>query len=188
MSANPAGVPSPSSDGDSAVSQPAARPIVAGQLVHNREFVEFMGRLDEEMRSSAEPVKRKPVLSRSAKLVIAAVLTLTLALGKGPLLSGWSDYGAMPDELLGAWGTSSDRFEHRGFVITSDSLQLHVGEGQSATYPIVGVRRGRGVDRNLFTLRYRDGSLDLQLGLWMKRDTIVYIANLPGIPWTKESR
>ena len=188
MSAKPAGVPSPSSDGDALPPQPAARPIVAGQLVHNRELVEFMGRLDEEMRSSAERVKRTPVLSRSAKLVIAAVLTLMLALGKGPLLSAWSDYGAMPHELLGTWRTSSDRFEHRGFVITSDSLQLHVGEGQSATYPITGVRRGRGVDRNLFTLHYRDESLDLQLGLWMKRDSIVYIANLPGIPWTKESR
>ena len=188
MSADPAGVPSPSSDGDSAGSQPAARPIVTGQLVHNREFVEFMGRLDEEIRSSAERVKRKPVLSRSAKLVVTAVLTLMLALGKGPLLSAWSDYGAMPHELLGVWRTSSDRFEHRGFGITSDSLQLHVGEGQSATYPITGVRRGRGIDRNLVTLHYRDGSLELQLGLWMKRDTIVYIVNLPEIPWTKESR
>ncbi len=188
MSTDPSGVPSPAPDGDSARSQRAAQPIAAGQLVHNREFVEFMGRLDQEMRLSAERVERKPVLSRSAKLVIAAVLALMLALGKGTLWSRWSDYGATPNDLLGAWRTSSDRFQDRGFVIMSDSLQLRLGEGQSATYPIAGVRRGRGVDRNLFTLHYRDGSLDLQLGLWMKRDTIVYIVNLPGIAWTKESR
>jgi hypothetical protein len=188
MSLDPSSVPSPPADGDSAGSQRPSRPVAAGQLVHNREFIEFMGRLDQEMRLSAEGVKRKPVLSRSVKLVIAAVLALMLAVGKDTLWSWWSDTGAVPNQLIGAWSTSSDRFQDRGFVIMSDSLQLRLGEGQTATFPISGVRRGRGVDQNLFTFHYRDGNWDLQLGLWMKRDSIAYIANLPGIVWTKESR
>jgi hypothetical protein len=187
MSVDPGGAPPPPT-GDSAGSQRPAQPVAAGQLVHKREFVEFLGRIDQEMRLSAERVERKPVLGRSAKLVIAAVLALMLALGKGTIWSWWSGYGPLPYELEGSWGTSSDRFQDRGFVITRDSLQLRLGAGQSATYPIAGVRRGRGVDRNLFTLHYRDGNLELQLGLWMKRDSIVYIPNLPGIAWTKESR
>ncbi len=187
MTGDPTSVPSPPADGDASKSQRADQPITVGQLVHKREFVEFIGALDAVMRSSAEPVKRRTVLTRPAKLVLAAVLTLTLALAKGPLWSWWSSYGPIPNQLVGAWQTSSERYKDRGFVITKDSLHLRLGAGQSVKYKISGMRRGRGADRNLFTLDYRDQSnLGLQLGLHLKSDSVVYIANLPDIVWTKE--
>lgn len=188
MSVDPTGVPTPPESGDSSSAHPAGRPMAVGQLTHNRAFVEFVGKLDAVMRASAEPVKRKPVFSRPAKLVIAAVLILMLALGKEVLWSWWSNYVTMPNELVGVWSTSAGRFADRGFVITRDSLQLRLGEGQSVMHPIMGVRRGRGANRDLFTFDYRDGDLDLQIGLHMKADSIVHIENVPGIVWTKESR
>jgi hypothetical protein len=168
-------------------SQAPDRAKVIGQLVHKREFVELVGQIDSVMRSSEEPAKRKPVLSRTAKLVMAAILVLMLALGKDRLWSWWLNYVPAPTELVGSWVTSSGRFEDRGFVITTDSLQLRLGSGESVTYPIVGTRRGRGADRNLFTFDYRDESdLNLQLGLYMVSDSVVQIANLPDIVWSKE--
>jgi hypothetical protein len=140
------------------------------------------------MRSANEPVQRKPLLSRAAKLVIVALLIVTLAVSKDRLWAWWLNYGPIPQELVGAWATRSDRFQERGFVIRMDSLELRLGGGQSVTYPIVGVRRGRGADRNLVTFDYRDESdLRLELGLYVKSDSVVHIANLPGIAWTRES-
>lgn len=189
MSVDPNSAPPQPPAGDSPKSQRADSPMAAGQLVHKREFVEFISTLEAVMRSSAEPVKRKAVLTRPVKLVIAAVLILTMALAKGTLWSWWSNYGPIPNELVGGWRTDSRPFEDRGFVITKDSLHLRLGGGQGVAYPIVGMRRGRGDDRNLFTFDYRDKlNLDLQLGLYLKSDSVVYIANLPDIVWTKESR
>jgi hypothetical protein len=186
MSTGPTTTPSPAAD-EPSKPQAADRPRPVGHLVHKREFVELLGQIDSVMRSSEEPLRRKPQLSRAAKLVIAAVLILALAVGKDRLLSWWLNYGPIPEELVGAWETRSDRFEGRGFVITMDSLQLRLGGGESVTYPIVGMRRGRGADRNLFTLDYRDeAAVDLELALYMKSDSVIHIANLPGIVWTKE--
>ncbi len=189
MSADPNSIPPRPRAADSPSSPRADEPMAAGQLVHKREFVEFVGRLDAVMRSAAVPVKRKTVLTRRAKLVLAAVLMLTLAMVKGTVWAWWSNYGPIPNELLGAWQTSSERFGDRGFVITGDSLHLRLGGGQSVRYKIEGMRRGRGLERNLFTVEYRDQSnLELQLGLYLKSDSVVYIANLPDVVWRKESR
>jgi hypothetical protein len=185
MTIGPA-MPSPAAD-EPPQSRTPERPKMVGHLVHKREFVELVGQIDAVMRASEEPLERKPVLSRAAKLVIVALLVLALAVGKDRLWAWWLNYGPIPEELVGTWVTSSERFEKRGFVITPDSLQLRLGEGRTVTYPIVGMRRGRGADRNLFTFDYRDESnLDLELGLYVKSDSMVHIANLPEIPWTKE--
>ena len=189
MSADPSNFPTPPAGRDSPGSQRADRPVAAGQLVPNPELAEFMGRLGLLKHSSAEPVEETPGPRRSVRPVIAAALVLILLLGKGTFWSWWSDSGPIPNQLLGAWKTSSDRFKDRGFVIMRDSLQLRLGERQSVTYPIARMRSGGGVDQNLFTFDYRDESnLELQLSLYMKSDSVVYLANLPDVVWTKESR
>jgi hypothetical protein len=160
--------------------------MVEGQLVHSREFVEFMAELGPMMRS-AEPAKG-PGASRSSRLVLAAVLVLLLAVARDPLWSWWSAYGSVPRELLGGWSTSSPRFADRGFEVTPDTLRLQLGGGETVAYRIVGVHRGGNPEESVFTFRYRDEEQDLKMGLRIGRDSTVYLVNVPNVPWRKERR
>ena len=163
-------------------------PRVEGQLVHSREFVEFLAELGPLMRSSAEPPHEDRRKRRSFRLGLAAVLVLLLALARDPLWSWWSAYGPVPEELLGGWSTDSPRFADRGFVVTPDSLRLQLGADDTVGYSIVGVRRGGKADERFFTLRYYDGDQSLQMALRMERDSTVSLVNLPNVSWRKKRR
>ena len=185
--------PTPAQAESPARQQPAgagnpAGPGVEGQLVHSREFVEFLADLGPMMQSSAEPPKENRRKRRSYRLGFAAVLVLLMVAARDPLWSWWSAYGSVPEELLGGWSTDSPRFADRGFVVTPDSLRLQLGADDTVTYSIVGVRRGGKADESLFTLRYYDGDQNLQMALKMDGDSTVSLVNLPHVSWRKKRR
>jgi hypothetical protein len=119
---------------------------------------------------------------------MALVGVLLLAIVRAPLGTPATPHEPVPEEFLGTWATTFARYADRGFVITSDTLWLRLGEGGSVAYPIEGVERNRNADSSLFTFNYRDGASSLQLRLRMNRDTTVHLANLPTVDWKKESR
>jgi hypothetical protein len=193
MSVNPSGSEAQGGSDESTEPQRSHPAAGGGELVHSRELLDFLATLGLMMRSSekAAPARERPVppaRRRSLLPVIAAAAVLLFALVRAPLWRSWSQHGSVPEQFLGSWATTAAPYADRGFVISRDSLWLRLGHGQSAAYPIVGVRRRWSVDSALYTLHYRDGASSLELGLRMERDTTVHIANLPTVVWKKESR
>jgi hypothetical protein len=189
MTANPGGSQSqPAGDEPSPTPQRPPRSLAGGGLVHSQEFLESLAALGTMMRSSPEAVKRRDPPRRSFVLLIAAGVVLLLALGRDPMWRPWWERGSVPEVFHGRWTTSSERYVERGFVITRDSLQLLFGQGRGVVYPIVRVSTRPRVDSTLFTFHYRDGALDLKLGLHLERDTTIHLQSVPMVAWRKESR
>jgi hypothetical protein len=155
-------------------------------LVHSREFLETLAEAVQP-RVSDTSAKPKSRSHRPLLLAMAAVLTLLLVLAREHDWRPWTEQGPVPAVFHGTWGTSSERYADRGFVITSDSLRLVTGPGRGFIYPIVGVIRPTGPDTTLFTLRYRDGGMDLTLQLYLEPDTTIHLVSLPMVAWTKQS-
>jgi hypothetical protein len=178
MTVNPSG-PEPQQSGDdrSAASQ---RELIAA-------LDEVTRLLPAEGAAQAQPAGNAAG-SRQWLLLAALLGTLVLAIVHSPLGAPAPTHEPVPQQFLGTWTTTSVRYADRGFVITSDTLRLRLGEGESIAYPIVGVERNRKADSSLFTFHYRDGASSLQLGLRMNRDTSLHLANLPTVDWKKEPR
>jgi hypothetical protein len=185
MDAQPGQSPSqPGADQSSASSQKRERAFSG--LVHSREFLETLAELAQP-RVSGTPTKPTSRSHRSLLLAMAAVVTLLLVLAREYDWRPWTEQGTVPEVFYGSWGTSSERYADRGFVITRDSLHLVTGVGRGLAYPIVGVNRPAGPDATLFTLRYRDGGLDLTLQFHLEPDTTIHLVSLPMVAWTKQS-
>ncbi len=176
---------------------PAHRSLASGELDNAWELDEFFQALGPVMRLPPKdkdpgPADRRAKVDtgprRSRTLIFAAVSLLMAAAFQAPLLRLLTRDGPVPDEFLGAWETSSPRYAQRGFAITGDSLQLHLGARGLASYPITGVRTKRTADATLYVLHYKDGSSPLELGLRMDSDSTLRLANLPSVLWRKEHR
>jgi hypothetical protein len=173
----------PGADESSAPSQKPARSFSG--LVHSREFLETLAALGQPHLPDTPKPKSHP--HRLWVLAIAAAVALLLVLAREHDWRPWMEHGAVPEVFHGTWATSSERYADRGFVITSDSLKLITGPGRGFTYPILGVTGHAGRDPTLFTVYYRDGGLDMTLGLYLEPDTTIHLVNLPLVAWTKQS-
>lgn len=175
---------------------PVHRPLASGDLATSWELDEFFEALGPVMRlppkedtKRAEPVKateKKPKRAdRSRKLVLTAVLLLTLAAFQAPIVRAISRDRPVPDDFIGTWETTSRRYADRGFTITSDTLRLRLGLRRVAVYPISGVRITETGDSVVYAVRYKDGTATLEMDLRMDIDSTLRLANLPGVFWRK---
>jgi hypothetical protein len=121
-------------------------------------------------------------------LISTAVVLLVVGAFQAPLLHLLSRNIPVPDEVLGTWSSASPRYADRGFAITVDTLLLQLGPGKSASYPITEVRSVGSADSARFTIRYRDGSSLLEMGLRVDEDAGLRLANLPTVVWRKDGR
>jgi hypothetical protein len=174
--------------GGSAPPPPADERSAASQRELLAALNEVTCALPEEGAGQATAAKKQTGPRRSWLLLIALVGVLLLVIVRTPLGSPDPTYEPVPEAFLGTWTSAAERYADRGFVITSDTLWLRLGEEQSIAYPILGVNRNRNADSSLFTFHYRDGASSLQLGLRMSRDSTVHLANLPTVDWKKEPR
>jgi len=166
---------------------PDGRPVQSfSGLAHSREFLEAVAAVGRAQASKQlgqeESRSRRPVL-----LGFTAVVTLLLLLARE---QGWGlgvKQDTVPRVFYGSWATTAERYADRGFTITGDSLRLLTGRGRGVTYPIVGVRREKS-DSTRFTFHYRDGDLSMTLRLHLEPDTIIHLASLPRVAWTRKSR
>jgi hypothetical protein len=186
-----------SGDELNAPTPPTHRSLASGDLDSAWELDEFFQALGPVMRLPPKEKEPKPA-ERRAKvptgrrrprvLILTAVTLLMVGAFQAPLVGLLTRDGPVPDEFLGTWETSSQRYAERGFTITSDSLRLHLGPRGVASYPITGVRAKRTADSVLYTFHYRDGSSTLEMGLRMDPDSALRLGNLPAVLWRKVSR
>ena len=75
-----------------------------------------------------------------AALAVAASLVAVVAL---QALANLRPRGleATPPEIWGIWVTDNARYDDRAFVLSADSLELHVGDGRRSRHEIRSIRR-----------------------------------------------
>jgi hypothetical protein len=172
------------------------RSLASGDLKSPWQLGEFFDALGSVMRlppkaprptAVEKPVAPATARRRSRLLIPVAVGLLAIAVLQRPLLRLISSDLPVPEELLGNWITDSPRYADRGFVITRDSLRLQLGPQLSATYPITRVRRAGTADSTRYTISYRQGDTEVEMGLSVDPDVGLRVANLPSVTWRRGS-
>ena len=83
--------------------------------------------------------------------VLIAALFLTLWSG---CQSGKT---ATPDELIGVWRTSAQKYKDRFFKITSNRIIFSAGEDANSYYPIREIQKDNEGDQTIYTITYFNG-------------------------------
>jgi hypothetical protein len=186
----------PQGDGQSESVTGSYRSLASGDLKNTWQLGEFFDALGSVMRlppkaprsaAAATPVVSARAAHRSRFLIPAAVALLAIAVLQRPLLHLLSPDVPVPEGLLGSWITDAPRYADRGFVITSDSLRLQLGPQLSATYPITRVRRAGTADSARYTISYRQGDTEVEMGLSVDPELGLRVANLPSVTWRRGS-
>lgn len=186
----------PQGDGPSESVTGGYRSLASGDLKSTWQLGEFFDALGSVMRLppklqhravAAVPVAPAATGRRSRFLIPVAAGLLAIAVLQRPLLRLLSSDVPVPEGLLGSWTTDSPRYADRGFFITSDSLRLQLGPQLSATYPITRVRRSGPADSAGYTITYRQGDTEVEMGLRVDPEAGLRIANLPAVAWRRGS-
>ncbi len=66
--------------------------------------------------------------------------------------------GAVPEDLIGVWGTTSPTYEDRSFEIKADEIIFGTGEDKFDTYPITKIRieKDRKEQKTLYLICYKN--------------------------------
>jgi hypothetical protein len=145
--------------------------------------------------AAADEAKSAAAKSRRGQksLIVAVCATASAILLAFIGLRAWNNRysDVMPSTLIGSWQTDAVKYKDRGFVVTTESLQMKRGPKPSdvATLPIKSVRvrnaqRGRSVH-----ITYEENGVTQAIDLTLEDldgMSIVAVHNQPDIIWKRK--
>jgi hypothetical protein len=102
------------------------------------------------------------------------------------MMLGACGKASVPDELIGAWGTTTAQYADRGFRLTPDSLYLITGPGGHEAYRVKAVARRDERDRRRYDVTYANDIRKFDLRLYYHpAEGVVRLASRNQMVWTR---
>ena len=118
--------------------------------------------------------------------VLLAFAILTTFIGCSP-----EKDTTVPDEFLGVWKTSAQKYADRYFEITKDVIIFDIGEGHVDSSPISSIETVSQGRHTLYTISYHNQEGQEYLFSFYydsAQDGVIVFKNQEDIRWTKEPR
>ena len=101
---------------------------------------------------------------------------------------GGPDTVDLPDDLVGVWTTSAQRYEDRFFELTKDEISFGALDGDVAVYEILRVEPGKVPDSEYAIYYTNEEGREYKLSIThTRRGGVIRFENQKTIAWTKEA-
>ena len=93
---------------------------------------------------------------------------------------------AAPPEIIGSWVTTDPRFADRGFTVAASDIELRLGDGAVARFPIRSILLDTAAVHNAYRITYERATDTETLELYVYADSTIRLRNPADVIWRRE--